>query len=121
MFAIETFGREHALRKEALERFIKLHQTEITHHLRPEAGVEKMKHGVFDAADVLIHRAPVVVALVDHGLVGVRRAVAHVVPGAVDKGVHRVGFTTCVGSALRALASEELFAFVERIACAVRN
>ena len=80
-----------------------------------------MQYGVFNAADVLIHRAPVVIALVNHGLVGVRRAIAHVVPGTVDECVHRVRFTARIGTALRTLAGEEFFALVERIAGAVRN
>ena len=47
---------------------------------------------MLDAADVLVHGHPVVSASGDHGLLVLGIAVAHEVPGAVDKGVHGVGF-----------------------------
>ena len=116
-----AFSHEHTLCEEVLERLVKLHQPHVTHDFRPEAGIEQMQHGVFDTADVLIHRHPVVVARIDHGSVAVGRAVALEVPGAVHKRVHRIGFTLSISTALRALALEERFALVERIAAAVRD
>ena len=118
---VEAFGGKHALGKEALKGFVILNEPQIAHHLGPEARVQQVQHRVLNAADVLIHRRPVVVAFIDHGLVGVRRAVAHVVPGAVDERIHRVGFTLGIRAALRALDVEKRFALIQRIARAVRN
>lgn len=101
--AVVAVGHQHALGEEVLERLVVLDEAEIAHHLRPEAGVEQMEHGVLDAADVLVHRHPIVGALVDHGRGAVGRAVALEVPGAVDEGVHRVGFALGVAAALRDL------------------
>src|SRR2546422_8505658 len=56
-----------------------------------------------DAADVLVHRQPVVRARVHHRG-RVRARVAHEVPGGVDEGVHGVGFAA---ARLTALRSEE--------------
>ena len=75
-----------------------LHEAHVAHHLGPEARVEQVQDRVLDAADVLVHRVPVVVARIDHRRrVGAR--VAHVVPRRVDERVHRVGL------ALRRLAA----------------
>ena len=121
----EDVIQEHAVVGHAFERFIKLQQTHVTHRLRPEAGIEEMQHRVLDAADVLIHRHPVVVARVDHRRLAVDlcigRGVAHVVPRRIDEGVHRVGFATRGLAALRARALQERFVFGERVAAAVRN
>jgi len=46
---------------------------------------------MLDAADILIHRHPVIDALVDHAAVSIGAAVAHVIPGGIDKGIHRIG------------------------------
>ncbi|EJX03854.1 hypothetical protein EVA_08040 [gut metagenome] len=80
-----------------------------------------MHAGVFDTADVLIHRHPVVIAFVDHGRIAVMRAIALEVPGAVDEGIHRIGFTLGIAAALRTFHFEEGFALRERIAGTVRN
>ena len=66
-------------------------QAEVAHHAGPEARVEQVQDRVLDAADVLVHRQPVVDALVHHGALVVRAGVAHVVPGRVHEGVHGVG------------------------------
>ena len=39
---------------------------EVAHHARPEARIQQVQDGVLDAADVLIHRQPVVGARIDH-------------------------------------------------------
>ena len=74
------------------EGFVHLDQAEVAHHLGPETRVQQVQDGVLDAADVLVHGHPVVSAPGDHGLLVLGIAVAHEVPGAVDKGVHGVGF-----------------------------
>ena len=46
--------------KQAFERLVAVHQARITQQLVEEAGAEQVHTGVLDAADVLIHRQPVV-------------------------------------------------------------
>ena len=75
---------------------------------------------MLDAADVLVHAAghPVVGAGIDHrGRVG--RAVAHVVPGAVDEGVHRVGLAPRRLAAGWAGAAQERLVLRQRAAAAI--
>ena len=73
------------------EGLVDLHQAEVAHHLGPEARVQQVQDRVLDAADVLVHRHPVLRALGHHRLVVLRVAVAHEVPRRIDEGVHRVG------------------------------
>ena len=120
-FAVETFSREHALSEEALEGFVKFDEAQVAHDFGPEAGVEQVKHGVFDTADILVHSHPVVIAFVDHGSFTVGRAIAHVIPTGIDEGVHRVGFAFSVSAALRTLAVKEGFVLIQGVARAVRD
>ena len=63
----------------------------IAHDLGPKAGVKQVEDGMFNAADVLVHRHPVV-GTAGHHLVGVGGvAVPHEIPGRIHKRVHRVG------------------------------
>ena len=73
--------KNHALTEKPGERFVEFNQTHITHDLGPESGVQQMKHGMFNAADVLIHRHPVVIACINHRLIIARGGVAHEIPG----------------------------------------
>jgi hypothetical protein len=82
--------QHHALRHQARERLVEPHHAHVAHDLGPEARVEQVQDRVLDAADVLVHRHPVVVAPVDHRR-RVGAGVAHVVPRRVDEGVQRVG------------------------------
>src|ERR1700677_2065709 len=50
----------------------------LPHDLGPEARIQQMQHGMLDAADVLIHRHPVVIAPIDHRVARIGRAIAHV-------------------------------------------
>ncbi len=110
----------HALGEQALEGLIDLHQPEVAHDLGPEAGVEQVQNGVLDAADVLVHRHPVARAFADHGLGVAGVAVAHVVPGRIDEGVHGVGFAPRRCAADRAGdAGMEAFVAQQRVAAAV--
>ena len=61
--------QHHALRQQVGERLVDRHEPQVAHHARPEARVQQVQDGVLDAADVLVHRQPVVGALVDHRLV----------------------------------------------------
>ena len=59
-----------------------------------EAEIEQVHDGVLDAADVDIHRQPVVRGIrVQHTFIVLRAGVARVVPGGLHKGVKGVGFT----------------------------
>ncbi|MND77976.1 hypothetical protein D3C80_696800 [compost metagenome] len=77
---------------------------------------------MFDAADVLVHRQPVVGrGRVDHALVVGRRSIAGEVPGAFHEGVHGVGFALGRRAAFRAGAVVELGHLRQRAAGAVRH
>ena len=43
------------------ERLVDADQLQVAHHLGPEARVQQVQDRVLDAADVLVHRHPVVV------------------------------------------------------------
>ena len=115
-FTVEAFRGKHALSEEALEGFVKFDEAQVSHDFGPEAGVEQVKHSVFDTADVLVHCHPVIIAFVDHGSFAVGRAIAHVIPAGIHKGVHRVGFAFSVSAALRALAVKEGFVLIQGVA-----
>ena len=57
-----------SLREQILERLIDFHQAHVTHRLGPETRIQQVQDRVFNTADVLIHRHPIIVALIDHGL-----------------------------------------------------
>ena len=82
--ARENVVEHHSLRQQVGEGLVVLHQAEVAHDLGPEARVEQMQDGVFDATDVLVGGHPVVGAGIDHGRVCRARrridAVAGVVP-----------------------------------------
>ncbi len=66
VFPIVTVGQQHALGEQMLEWLAELHEPEVTHDLGPEARIQQVEHRVFDAADVLVHRHPIVVAHINH-------------------------------------------------------
>ena len=49
----------HALREQALNWFIVLHQADVAHELCPEARINQVQNGVLYPADVLIDGKPV--------------------------------------------------------------
>ncbi|KAF1858399.1 hypothetical protein Lal_00014910 [Lupinus albus] len=122
VFAVVGLVEHHALGQQVDERLVEFHEAEVAHDLRPEARVQQVQHGVLDAADVLVHRHPVIVARgVDHRVVRTRRRIAHVVPGRVDERVHRVRLAACGRTAARAVDLQERLVFLQRVAGAVRD
>ncbi len=51
---------DHALGEEALKGLVDLDQPQVSQDLGEKAGIEQVQHGVFDAADVLVHRGPII-------------------------------------------------------------
>ncbi|EWS65361.1 hypothetical protein Y695_01389 [Hydrogenophaga sp. T4] len=110
----------HALGQQLAEGLVHFHQAEVAHDLGPEACVQQVQDGMFDAADVLVHRHPVVRALGHHLLAVGGVAIAHEVPGRIHEGVHGVGLATRGFTADGASdTSVEAFVFVQRVARAV--
>src|SRR5476649_440928 len=106
--AIVSVGDHHALGQQVLERLVGADQAFVAHQLVEETRVEQVKNCVFDAADVLIHRQPVVGRGFFHQTAFiVRRGVTSVVPRGLDEGVHGVGFTLGRCTAFRAGALVE--------------
>ncbi len=77
----ENLVQHHALRQQARKGLVKFYQAEVAHDLGPETRIKQVQDGVLDAADVLIHRQPVVHPLVDHFAVLVGAGVAQEIPG----------------------------------------
>ena len=70
---------------------------------------------MFDTADVLIDRQPVVDARIDHGRGIVAAREAQEIPRRIHEGVHRVGFAAGGGAAFGAAALEKCRILGERI------
>ncbi len=87
---IERLGDHHALAQQIGRRLVRLHHARVAHQLVVEAEIQQMQDRVFDTADVLINRQPVVGALVDLA-VGTRAGVTRVVPARLHEGVEGVG------------------------------
>ena len=116
---IERVVQDHALGEQVAKWLIEPDQTKVAHHPGPEPGVKQVQDGVLDPADVLVHRHPVIIAGINHGTTCVGRAVAHEVPGRVDKCVHRVGFASRWRVATRAVGAPEAFVFGQRVTTAI--
>ncbi len=87
-----------------------------------ETRVEQVQNSVFDPADVLVHRQPVIGrSRVDHALVILRAGVAGVVPGAFNEGIHGVGFALGGGATLRTAALIKFGHLGQRAAGAIGN
>ena len=86
---------DHALREEAGERFGIAHQTQFGHGAGEITRIEKMQDGVLDAADILVHRHPVVGACLVHRRIGMRIGEAQEVPGGIRERVQRIGVPNC--------------------------
>ena len=94
----------HALAQEFGKGLVEFDQTQVTHHAGPEARIQQVHDCMFDPADVLIHRHPVVVARVNHGLIIARRGVTHEIPRRIHKRIHGVGFASRILTATRTYA-----------------
>ena len=91
---------DHALVEQAGEGLGEIDHSHVEHHLGEEATVEQVQDRVGHAADVLVDRHPLLRRVDIEGTVClVRVEVAHVVPGRVDEGVHRVGVALRIGPA----------------------
>ncbi len=70
-------------------------------HLGPEARIDQMQDGVFDAADVLVDRKPTGDGFGIEGRpVVMRVAVAIEIPRRIDEGIHGVAFAPRGAAAL---------------------
>ncbi len=83
--------QHHALRQQLGEGLIVRDQPGIAHQLVEEARVEQVQDRMFDAADVLVYRQPVIGALVHHGGIAVVAGVTGEIPGGLEKGIQRIG------------------------------
>jgi len=63
--AIERLGNHHALAQQVLRRLVAAEHAGVAHQLVIQAEVQQVHDRVFDAADVLVDRQPVVGARVD--------------------------------------------------------
>ena len=99
--AVVGLGDDHALGEQVGRRLVAVHQPRIAHQLVEEAEIHQVQDRVLDAADVLVHRQPVVAAAI-HGFPGAGRGVARVVPARLHEGVEGVGLALGRAAALRA-------------------
>ena len=77
----------------------------IAHQFVEEARIQQMQNRMFDAADVLVHRQPVLCGCLVHHAGGASRAdVARVIPARFHEGIHGVGLAPGLRTALRAAA-----------------
>ncbi|MCY1221075.1 hypothetical protein D9M72_331190 [compost metagenome] len=107
---------DHALGEETLERLVERDMTGRLHRAGEEARVEQVQDRVLDAADILIHRQPMVGDLGVGRIVFPRRGEAGEVPGRIDEGVHRVRLAPGILAAMRAGNVAPGRVTVERIA-----
>ena len=93
VFAVVGFANDHALREQAFERFVHANQAFVAHQFGEETRVQEVQNRVFDAADVLIDRAPVFRSFSRyHAFCELGRHVAEEIPARFHEGVHGVGF-----------------------------
>jgi len=111
--------QHHALREQLLERLIDRGEIHVAHDLVPEARVQQVQNRVFDAANVLVDRQPVVGARIEHGIRVVRTGVTGVVPARIDESIHRVGFAARRFAAAGASHIQEIVTLQERVARAI--
>ncbi len=93
---VEGICQHHALTQQAGERLITLHHAGVTQQFMEEPCVEQVHTGVFDPADVLIDRQPVVGFVgIQHALFIIRAAVTGEIPGRFHEGIEGIGFAQC--------------------------
>ena len=82
---------DHALGEQAGKRLGHRDHAQLGHGAGEKARIEKMQDRVFDAADILVHRQPVIRRRLVHRFVGGRIGEAREIPGRVREGIQRVG------------------------------
>ena len=112
----------HALGEHLAHRLAVCDQTDVAHHLRPEARIDQVQNGVLHAPDVLVNGEPVI------DLRGIKRrrgvlriAVAVEIPAGIDKRIHGVGLTAGRRATLRTIHVDERGNIVERRTPAAGN
>ena len=99
----------HSLRQQVFERLVRIDQSGVLEDFGEETRIKQMQDRVFDAADVLVDRRPVVAFVDVPGRFHVARVgIAEIVPGRADERIHRVGFAAGRFAAFRALAVDKL-------------
>src|SRR5262249_34848119 len=88
IFAAVGLVDHDALREHGGERVVDRDVVGCLHAAGEEAGVEEVQYGVLLATDVLVDRSPVLEGLLVGRGFGIGRAIAELVPGAVDESVH---------------------------------
>jgi hypothetical protein len=82
---------DHALGEQAGEGLLHMEHPLVRQGAGDEAGVEQMQHRVLNAADILVHRHPVVRGRAVDRLFSAGIGETGEVPGRVDEGVEGVG------------------------------
>ena len=80
-----------------------------------------MQNRVLDAADILIHRQPIIHTLIDHRLIVAGACEAQIIPRRIDEGVHRVRLAPRRLVAFRTFGIEKRRRFQQWISAAVRH
>ena len=107
--------QHHALREQARERLVEVHQADVAQHAREEARIQQVQNRVLHAAAVEIDRHPVRrLHRVERRFLVHRIAEAEEVPRRIDERVHRVGFTPRRPAARGALDVDEFGHLGER-------
>ena len=96
------FFADHTLRQQVGEWLIYTDHSEIAQHLGVKARVEQMQNGIFNAADILINRHPVIkLFTIEAGLgVAIRTTVAVKIPRGFHKRIHRIRLPRGLAAAL---------------------
>ena len=105
----------HTLSQQVGERFVVINQASITQYFQEEARIEQVEDCVFDTADVLVNRTPVVVNFFSkRQFVVFRIGITQVIPRGAQEGVHGISFTSCRTTAFGASAIQESFGSSKR-------
>jgi len=89
--AVAVGPEDDALVHQGFERFVKIEKTQIAQYLADESGIKKMHRRVLGSADVLVNGAHPVdeISVKRRPVIFVVR-VAELIPGRIDKCVHRI-------------------------------
>ena len=89
--------RHHALGEQRVERLDRLHgqMARLVHRAGEKARIQQMQDRMLDPADVLVHIHPIGGIFRIGRRRGMGRGEAGIVPGRIDKGIHRVRLALC--------------------------